>query len=134
MIHSEKSIVVDVDGTLCPINRPGESYADLEPYPEMREALRTYKERGFYVILMTSRNMRTFDGNIGKILANTAPVLLDWLKKHDIPYDEIHFGKPWPGRGGFYVDDRAIRPQEFLSLSYEQIQEVLDHGKVSSAA
>jgi capsule biosynthesis phosphatase len=132
MIQSEKCIVVDVDGTLCPIKGSGESYANLQPYPEMKDALVTYKERGFYIILMTSRNMRTFDGDIGRILANTAPVLLDWLKKHEIPYDEIHFGKPWPGHGGFYVDDRAIRPREFLSLSYDQIQEVLNDGKIDS--
>jgi capsule biosynthesis phosphatase len=30
-------------------------------------------------------------------------------------------GKPWGGRGGFYVDDKAIRPDEFLRLSYEEI-------------
>ena len=126
MIHPEKSIVIDIDGTLCPIKKNGESYADLECYRDMRDALRAYREQGFYIILMTSRNMRTFDGNLGLILANTAPVLLEWLKQHDVPYDEIHFGKPWPGKGGFYVDDRAIRPGEFLHMTYEQIQAVLD--------
>ena len=34
-------------------------------------------------------------------------------------------GKPWPGRGGFYVDDRSIRPSEFMALSYEQILELV---------
>ena len=33
----------------------------------------------------------------------------------------MHLGKPWPGRGGFYVDDKSIRPDEFLKLSYEEI-------------
>jgi capsule biosynthesis phosphatase len=108
VIHSQKCIVVDVDGTLCPIKGPGERYEDLEPYPEMVEMLERYREEGFYIILATSRNMRTYEGNMGLILANTAPVMLDWLKRHAIPYDEIHFGKPWPGKGGFYVDDKAI--------------------------
>jgi capsule biosynthesis phosphatase len=78
--------------------------------------------------------MRTFEGNLGLILANTAPVLLEWLKRHDIPYDEIHFGKPWPGKGGFYVDDRAIRPTEFLNMTYEQIQAVLNAEQTRPAA
>jgi capsule biosynthesis phosphatase len=134
MIHYEKSLVIDIDGTLCPIKKSGESYADLEPYAAMRDSLKTYREQGFYIILVTSRNMRTFEGNLGLILANTAPVLLEWLKRHDIPYDEIHFGKPWPGKGGFYVDDRAIRPTEFLNMTYEQIQAVLNAEQTRPAA
>ena len=69
--------------------------------------------------------MRTFEGNVGLINANTAKFTLEWLDSHSIPYDEIHFAKPWPGRGGFYVDDKAIRPHEFLSLSYDQILEII---------
>jgi capsule biosynthesis phosphatase len=83
--------------------------------------VRQFRSQGFYVILHTSRNMNTHGGNIGLINANTAPVLLEWLQRHDVPFDEIHFGKPWPGRGGFSVDDKAIRPSEFTTLSYEQI-------------
>jgi capsule biosynthesis phosphatase len=134
MIHSQKSIVVDVDGTLCPVKEPGERYEDLAPYEDMVDLLRRYRNEGFYIILATSRNMRTYDGNLGQILANTAPVLLDWLKRHGIPFDEIHFGKPWPGKGGFYVDDRAVRPSEFRRLSYEQIRELLAHEQPVAVA
>ena len=48
---------------------------------------------GFYIILNTSRNMRTYNGNIGLINKNTAKV--HYLEKYDIPYDEIYYGKPW---------------------------------------
>jgi capsule biosynthesis phosphatase len=65
--------------------------------------------------------MNTYNGNVGLITANTAKTLLAWLERHDVPFDELHVGKPWPGRGGFYVDDKAIRPDEFLKLSYEEI-------------
>ena len=125
MIRSEKCIVMDIDGTLCPIKQSGQEYADLVPYPEVIARLREYKAQGFYIILYTARNMRTYEGNVGLIQANTAPVLWEWLEKHDIPYDEIHMGKPWPGKGGFYVDDKTIRPDEFLNLDYDQIQELI---------
>ena len=121
MISKQRSIVMDVDGTLCPIRKPDESYADLQPFPEMLAQLRQYREQGFYVILFSSRNMNTFDGNIGRIAAVTGKQMMEWLDRHDIPYDEIHLGKPWPGRGGFYVDDKAIRPDEFLKLRYQEI-------------
>lgn len=125
MICKERSIVFDIDGTLCPIRKPGEDYSSLEPFPEMITQLREYRNLGFYIILYSARNMNTFDGNVGRIAAVTGKQLMMWLEHHDIPYDELHLGKPWPGRGGFYVDDKTIRPDEFLKLTYEEIMNLI---------
>jgi capsule biosynthesis phosphatase len=124
-------IVMDVDGTLAGPKAEGQSYADLEPVPEVLEKLRQYQAEGFYIVICSSRNMRTYCGNLGLIQANTLPVLIDWLKKHDVPYDEVHIGKPWCGFEGFYVDDKAIRPNEFASLSYEEILDIVGRGNVA---
>ena len=121
MIHNEKAIVCDIDGTLCPKKTTGQSYDDIMPHADMVARLLEYRAAGFYIILHTSRNMNTFDGNIGLINANTAKHLFRWLDRHEIPYDELQVGKPWPGRAGFYVDDRTIRPDEFLKMSYEEV-------------
>lgn len=121
MITREKCIVMDVDGTLCEIKAKDQSYEDVAPIAPVVERLREYKEMGFHVILATARNMNTYSGNVGLITANTAKTLMAWLDKHDIPYDELYVGKPWGGKGGFYVDDKAIRPDEFLDLDYDQI-------------
>jgi capsule biosynthesis phosphatase len=126
MIRREKCIVLDIDGTICPIKQEGEHYADLVPNLEVVARMREYREQGFYLILQSSRNMNTYSGNIGLIVANTVKVLLAWLDKHHIPYDELHVGKPWAGRGGFYVDDRAIRPSEFIEKTYEEILELIE--------
>jgi capsule biosynthesis phosphatase len=134
MVQKQKCIVIDIDGTICPIKTAGERYEDLQPYTDIVTLLREYREAGFHLILTTSRNMRTYEGNIGQILAKTAPVVMAWLAKHDIPYDEIHFGKPWPGSGGFYVDDRAIRPSEFRRLSYQQITQLLTNEQTTPVA
>src|SRR4051812_29403315 len=117
MIHRERCIVLDIDGTLCPKKKPDEDYADLAPYPEMVARVREYAALGFYIILQSARNMNTYDGNTGLIAANTAKVLHAWLDRHEIPYRELHLGKPCNGVGGFYVDDKAIRPDEFLRCS-----------------
>lgn len=121
MIRKERCIVMDVDGTLCPIRSPEQRYPDLEPYAEVVTQLKNYRELGFYIILYSARNMKTYDGNVGKIVANTGKEMMEWLDRCEIPYDEIHLGKPWPGRGGFYVDDKTIRPDEFVKLSYNEI-------------
>jgi capsule biosynthesis phosphatase len=126
VIHRERCIVLDVDGTLCPIKREDEDYSDLSPCAEVVARMREYRAHGFYLILQSSRNMNRHDGNMGLITAHTARTMLDWLDRHEIPYDELHLGKPWAGRGGFYVDDRAIRPSEFVSMSYEEVLAVID--------
>lgn len=125
MINEENVIVFDIDGTLCGGKKQDQSYLEVEPKKEVLKKLLEYRENNFYIILYTSRQMRTYQGNVGKINANTGKILFEWLDKHNIPYDEIHFGKPWCGKNGFYVDDKAIRPSEFLNLSFEEINELL---------
>ena len=119
-----KRLVFDLDGVLT-IDDPGRSYADREPNLAVIDKLRDYKAQGFEIVICSARNMRTYGGQIGKINANTLPTVIDWLRRHDIPFDEIHVGKPWCGDEGFYVDDRAVRPREFLDLSLEQIQALI---------
>ena len=117
-----KSLVVDVDGTLCPIKTEGECYSELPVNSRVLARLKEYRKNGFRIVLHTARNMRTYESNLGVINKNTAPVLLEWLARNDIPYDEIHFGKPWPGAQGFYLDDRSIRPREFVRHSFSELQ------------
>lgn len=133
MIREDKCIVVDIDGTLCPVKPADSDYQTLPVHEPMLTRLREYRAAGYYIILYTSRNMRTHGGNMGLIMARTAKAMFTWLDRHEVPYDEIHFGKPWAGKSGFYVDDRAIRPDEFMKLTPEQIDELLSR-KVRTAS
>lgn len=119
-----KRLVFDLDGTLS-LDDPSRPYAEREPNLPLVEKLRAYRQEGFEIIVASARNMRTYGGDIGRINANTLPVIIDWLKRHDIPFDEVHIGKPWCGYEGFYIDDKAIRPSEFVRLSREEISDLL---------
>ena len=123
------TFILDIDGTLCPIKQKEGRYEDLIPYTEIVERIQEYKQKGAKIILFTSRNMNSYKGNIGLINANTAKVLLQWLEKWNIPYDEIIYGKPWPGHFGFYVDDRAVRPNEFLQYSPQELEEICNRAR-----
>ena len=122
-----KKLIVDLDGTITLANTT--NYDEVLPNVELIEKLRTYQQEGFEITIATARNMRTYDGNVGKINANTLPVILTWLKRHNVPYDEIIVGKPWCGYEGFYIDDRAIRPSEFIALTKEDISTLIDKEK-----
>ncbi len=123
-----KRLVVDLDGTIT-IDDAGRPYWAKEPNLELIARLRDYAADGFEIIIQTARNMRTHNNSVGKITATTLPVILEWLKVHDVPYDEIHVAKPWCGTEGFYVDDRAIRPDEFTRLSLDEIHALIGRGQ-----
>lgn len=124
MNYSNIRLIFDIDGTICPLKTPSQDYSDLIPDPTMVNKLKSYKQQGATIVLVSSRNMNTYHNNLGLINANTAVILHQWLEKWDIPYDEIYFGKPWPGLHGLYVDDRAVRPDEFLSHSFEELEQI----------
>jgi len=111
-------IVVDLDGTICTLKQPGQSYADVQPLPGAAAGLRKLRAAGHVIIIQTARNMATCESNLGKVMRNVGKVTLDWLEAHRIEYDEIYFGKP---NGHIYIDDRALRFTSWESLSDERL-------------
>lgn len=129
-MDQQLTLVFDIDGTLCPIKGKGERYEDLVPYRDMVCRMQEYHREGTKIILFTSRNMNSFGGNLGIINAQTSKTLLAWLDRWEIPYDELYYGKPWPGQLGFYVDDRTIRPKEFLNGDLDSWQQICREGRM----
>ncbi|HHF4273611.1 TPA: HAD-IIIC family phosphatase [Haemophilus influenzae] len=122
MTNKMKRLIVDLDNTIT-LTQDG-NYASASPIQDVIDKLIEYKKNGFEIVISSSRNMRTFEGNIGKMNIYTLPTIIQWLNSYNVPYDEIYIGKPWCGHDGFYIDDRAIRPDEFTSLTYEEIRKI----------
>jgi len=101
-------IVIDLDGTLCYIRKPNESYDEVKPKKKAIEIVRRLKKDGHTIILYTARHMKTCDANIGKVMARIGDITLAWLRRNKVPFDEIYFGKPW---GDLYIDDQALHPK-----------------------
>jgi capsule biosynthesis phosphatase len=126
-----KVLVCDIDGTIVEIKKnDDQDYSELKPIQSVVDKLIKLKNDGWTIVFNTSRNMRTYDENIELIKENMLPVLIEWLEKHKVPYDEIHIGKPWCGKNGFYVDDKTIRPKEFIELSNEEIFQLLENDRL----
>jgi capsule biosynthesis phosphatase len=123
-----KRIILDLDNTLT-LGDDSIPYDDLKPNVQMVNKLNVYKDKGFEILIYTSRNMNTYKNSIGKINANTLPNIISWLNKNDIHFDEVYIGKPWCGEEGFYVDDKAVRPDEFMNLEYDEIRKLTNSGK-----
>ena len=121
---NHKRLIVDLDNTICTtING---DYINSIPNRKLIDKLFIYKTAGFTITIFTSRNMRTFNGNIKLIESHTLPIIKLWLESNLVPYDEIIVGKPWCGLHGFYIDDRAVRPSEFIENDYNSLSHLMN--------
>lgn len=111
-------VAIDLDGTLCTLRQPGQSYADVEPLPGAADRLRQLRGAGHTVIILTARHMATCEGNVGRVMQRVGKITLDWLERHGFEYDEIHFGKP---NAEVYIDDRAVRFHTWSDLTVERL-------------
>ncbi|CEF42144.1 hypothetical protein ASN_2887 [Acetobacter senegalensis] len=131
MIGKDKVLVVDIDGTLCDIKAQEENYIDVAPEPQIVARLQKMHAEGWRIVLSSSRGMRSNDGNLGQINKIVGPVVLEWLERHKIPFDEIYFGKPWPGKEGFYIDDRSVRPREFIENDLAGVEALIARDRIA---
>ena len=118
-VKMSNTLIFDLDNTITiESNLP---YEKKKPNIKLIKKIKEYHLQGFKIVIMTSRNMRTFEGNLEQIRLKTLPAIIEWLDSNNVYYDDIIIGKPWCGYGGFYIDDRSIRPNEFIENEYEDI-------------
>lgn len=126
-MNTSKRLIVDLDNTISfTING---DYVNSKPIKPTIDLLKKYHSDGWEIVINSSRNMRTYDCNVGKINIYTLPNIVNWLNKYEVPYDEIIVGKPWCGYDGFYIDDKAIRPSEFHSMDLNEIHALFEKEK-----
>lgn len=104
----------DLDNTLVTHPTIPNDYNSVEPITETINYLRKLKKNGHRIIIYTARRMRTHQGNIGSVIADIGEITINTLKKFNIPYDELYFGKPY---AHFYIDDLMIDPKTDLNKS-----------------
>ena len=108
----------DLDNTICEKKKETQSYADVQPFPEAVETIQRLKKEGHTIILHTGRHMRSCGGNAGKVLAKQGKTLFEWLERHQIPYDEIWWSKPY---ADLYIDD-AVHQHTDWKTSIQAIE------------
>lgn len=114
-------ICIDLDGTICEMRKPGQTYKDVLPKPGAKEFILNLHNEGHTIIINTARNMQTQGHNLGRVMKNVGKITLEWLDLHDIYYDEIFFGKP---NADITIDDRCYRFTSWDQISLEKINEL----------
>jgi|TARA_B110000305_G_C19416023_1_gene628044 capsule biosynthesis phosphatase len=108
----KKRFVFDLDNTLVTFPTIAGDYTSVKPISKTINYLRNLKKEGHHIIIYTARRMRTHGGNVGAIIADIGEITMNTLKKFDIPYNELFFGKPY---AHFYIDDLMINPKTNLN-------------------
>ena len=119
-------ICIDLDGVICQLRKADETYEILKPVAGSIEKIKKLKSQGHYIIIYTARRMKTHNANTAKVIADIGKITLDWLAKHEIPYDEIMFGKPW---ADIYIDDNAFRFTKWDYISDDGSSLPVSHEK-----
>ncbi len=106
-------IVIDLDGTISELKKEGGSYADVMPKKGAVEKIKDLKSKGHYIIIHSARHMKTCNGDVSLVEKRVGDITREWLKKHDIPYDELIFGRP---NAEIYICDRSIRFEDWEKI------------------
>ena len=93
--------VYDLDGTLCTLT--GGDYEKAEPIQEQIDVLNKLYELGHEIVIFTARGSTTGTDHYEL----TAKQLKRWGVKHH----SLRLGKE---SADFYIDDKAVHPDEFL--------------------
>ena len=107
----DKVLCVDVDDTICStVNR---DYPNSKPIEPVIEKLREAKAKGYRIVLHTARGQGRSEGMWETVSDEVLAEIVAFCKRFAIPYDSIVLGKPW---ARWYIDDKALRPDEFLAV------------------
>lgn len=94
----------DMDGIITSDNGgwTADYYSTCKPNYEVISLMKKISDKGHKIIIYTSR------------LSNEVKtVTVEWLHRHDVPYDAIHFDKPLYD---FMLDDKNVTADQLNSL------------------
>ena len=98
-------IVFDLDGVICELKKPSESYGEVKPKLDVIKIVNELHNNGDHIIIHTGRHMRTCDGDVSQVIKKVGKITKEWLKKNNVKYNELIFGKP---HADMYIDDLGV--------------------------
>jgi hypothetical protein len=119
-------ICFDIDGVIC--NQVEGAYEDAKPNVKMIALINGLFDRGYRIILSTSRFMGRTRGDVAAAYRLGYDFTKHQLDDWGVKYHELHMGKP---RYDIVVDDRAIFYDPDCARIEASLQDLLGSGPLS---
>jgi capsule biosynthesis phosphatase len=109
-----KRFVFDIDNTISfTTNR---DWINAKPNLPIIEKINKLYNDGWEIFLHTARGSISAPDTADEKYRSIIEI---WMKTHNVQYHKLIFGKPL---GAYYVDDKALTPDDFLSLEIEDLK------------
>lgn len=115
-----KTICFDIDGCIC-LQRDGD-YENAAPNQKAIDLVNRFFDRGYKIVLFTSRFMRRTDGNRTEVYSRGYDFTKKQLQNWGVRYHELFMGKPY---ADVVVDDRAAFFRNDWDLIQKEIEKKL---------
>ncbi len=100
----KKIICFDIDNVICRTNSKN-NYLKSKPIKRNIQLINEIHNKGYRIILYTARYMGRCNGNLKQVKKKIKPLTLRQLKKWEVSYDKIYFGKP---SFDLFIDDKSL--------------------------
>lgn len=123
----KQTFIIDIDGTICnavQMENGAFDYENALPIDVVINRINELHSAGHKIILSTARGMRTYNGDVKKVLKNVKPTLETWLHTYSVKYDELLMGKAW-GANPVYVDNRNLSVKSFAIENPEFFENII---------
>lgn len=98
-----KTFCFDIDNTLFVTKQ--NFYSQSKPIKKNIKVVNQLFKKGHKIILFTARGMTTYARNVKLINKNLGSLTIRQLKKFNVKYHELIFGKP---SFDYIIDDRSV--------------------------
>lgn len=114
-MNYHKTLVVDIDDTIS--STTNRDWENAIPNTQLINKLNRLFNEGWEIHYYTARGNVSFNSR-AEADNYYRPIIENWFKKHNVKYTALSFNKIL---AAYYIDDKAIRPDEFLELEIEEL-------------
>ena len=112
-----KTIVCDFDDTIATtITR---DWSTAIPHLNVINKINSLYDKGWQIIIVTARGQLSCKGDWTKADKKYRKIIEEWLANHSVKYHKLKFEKYL---ASYYIDDKAMLPEEFVNLEIREIK------------
>ena len=113
----EKRIIVDFDDTIATTTT--RDWDTAIPHWDVINKMNNLYDKGWEVWIVTARGQLSCKGDWAKADKKYRKIIEEWLANHSVKYHKLKFEKYL---ASYYIDDKAMLPEEFVDLEIREIK------------